>query len=473
MKLVRQPIVTVFGHVDHGKTTLLDAIRKTSVAQKEAGGITQSIGASQVVTKEGKKITFIDTPGHAAFAKMRSRGAQVADVAILVVATDAGVKPQTEEALEYIKKAKIPFLVALTKIDLSAANIPETKEQLEALGILFEGKGGDVPVVPVSAKTGKGVSELLETLILMAEVNDITKDPQAPLEVVVIETSKVKAGLMVSLLVRNGTLKKADQITTQSAKDEPISCRVRGIFDENGRPLSKAEPGEPVMVLGFGQLPAIGAQVGLADKVLGQVKKDQVQVLQTKTVKVNKNQLAIIVKAKDTGSLEALLASLPSNVVVISSGVGDINDSDIFLAKTTGQALVFSFRAKVPTGVQKLANTEGVRVESFEVIYELLERLEELLEAKREKIIGRAQVLASFPFNNKKVAGCRVLEGKIGVNDVLSLRRGEQELAKVKPVSLKKGKQKITEAGKDEEFGIIFRPQLDFKIGDMLVSVRK
>src|SRR3990172_5876534 len=202
----RPPIATVLGHVDHGKTTLLDAVRKTNVASREAGGITQSIGASQVTTKEGKKITFIDTPGHAAFTNMRSRGAKVADIAVLVVASEEGVKPQTKEALQIIKEAKVPYMVAATKIDLASADPDAAKEQLEKEGVSFEGRGGDVPFVALSAKTGKGIEELLETLSLVSEVHDIKADSQGELEAVVLETSKDKRGLLVSVVVRNGTL---------------------------------------------------------------------------------------------------------------------------------------------------------------------------------------------------------------------------------------------------------------------------
>ncbi len=468
MEKPRQPIVTVLGHVDHGKTTLLDVIRKTSEARKETGGITQSIGASTVMTKEGKKITFIDTPGHAAFAKMRSRGAKLADIAILVVAADDGVKPQTIEAIEYIKKAEIPFIVAITKIDISSASIESVKGQIEKEGVLFEGRGGDIPLILLSAKENKGINELLEMIILVSEVNEIRADEKADLEAIVIETNKDARGLLVSVVVRNGTLSVRDEISV-----DEISCRVKGLFNKEGKPIKKVLPGEPVLILGFKELPLIGAKVRFATE--GKESKVAVEgkTLGAKPFAVKEEQVAAVFKTKRAGALEALLSNLPADVVAVSSGVGPINESDVFFAKSAGAKHIFGFEVKTSLSVKKLAETEGVKIESFDIIYKLFERLEELLKEGQSEILGKAEIVASFPYNNKKVAGCRVVSGKISIKDVVMLMRKDSEIGKAKVISLRKEKKVIQEAKEGEEFGVILGPQLDFEKGDMLLSVKQ
>lgn len=461
MKKLRPPIVTVLGHVDHGKTTLLDAVRKIKVATKEAGGITQSIGASVVTTKEGKKITFIDTPGHVAFYSMRSRGAKVADIAILVVAADDGVKPQTKEALKHITEAEIPYIVAITKIDLPSADVNSVRGQLEKIGVLFEGRGGQVPQLAVSGKTGKGIEALLEMVVLVAEVNEIKADPQEELEAVVIETSKDKRGPLVSVVVRDGTLSVAREIVADG-----VSGKVRGLFDDKGKRIKQAIPGYPGQILGFGELPPVGSRVTF----LGEEKKIQKKEGRALGKEVGEGQIPFIIKAQTKGSLEAILENLPEKAVVISSGVGEVNESDIFLAKPA-EAYILAFETKVSSTVAKLAETEGVSIEKFDVIYKLFEKTEELIKESEKEVFGKAEVLASFPYDDKKVAGCKVVSGRITKARSLILMRDEKELGEAKIVSMKKQKQAITEAKEGEEFGVVLEPQLDFKIGDMLVSV--
>jgi len=463
MKKVRPPIVTVLGHVDHGKTTLLDALRKTSVARKEAGGITQSIGASVVTTKEGKKITFIDTPGHAAFAEMRSRGAKLADIALLVVAVDDGVKPQTLEALKYIKEAKIPFIVVISKIDISSA-IEPVKGQLEKEGVLFEGRGGDTPVIALSAKTKKGIDELIEMIILVSEVNEIKADEKGALEAVVIETGKDSRGPLASVVVREGTLSVRDEISMDG-----IECKVRGLFDYEGKSIKKALPGEPVLILGLKELPPVGAKVTSLKN--GEVKKE-ITKRDLKSSSVEEGEVGVVFKAKSAGALEALLANLPEKVVVVNSGVGAVNESDVFFAKSA-EAYIFAYEVKVPSAVKKLAETEGVKIESFDIIYKLFERLQELVQEGQIKILGKAKIVASFPFNDQKVAGCKVLSGRIADKDTMLLMREDKEVGELRVVSLKKERKTIKEAKEGEEFGVIFKPQLDFEKGDVLVSFRK
>ena len=458
----RPPIVVVLGHVDHGKTTLLDAVRKTNVASREAGGITQSIGASQVTTKEGKKITFIDTPGHAAFTKMRSRGAKVADIAVLVVASEEGVKPQTKEALQIIKEAGIPFIVAATKIDLASADPEGTEGQLEKEGVTFEGRGGDVPFVALSAKTGKGVEELLETLSLLSEVHDIKADPKGNLEAVVLETSKDKSGLLVSVVIRNGTLRVADNIS-----GEGVGAKVRGLFSQKGS-VKEVYPSESAVILGFETLPPIGANVTFSEGAVVPGVSERL-----KTPKPQKGQIPIIVKAQNQGALEAVLASVPSSFVVVSSGVGGVYESDVLLAKSSGVARIFCFESKASLQVVKLAEAEGIYLETFKVIYELLKRLEELVKKGEVEILGKAEILAEFPFNGKRIAGCKVVSGQIQKSDKFMVLRGEKKIGEAKALSIKKQKQEISLAKSGEEFGVLFEPQLDFSVGDVLVSVAK
>lgn len=460
----RPPVVTVLGHVDHGKTTLLDAIRKSNVATKEAGGITQSIGASVVTTKEGKKIVFIDTPGHAAFSKMRSRGASVADIALLVVASEDGVKPQTLEALDHIRQANIPFIVVFTKIDLSSASIETAQGQLEKEGILFEKRGGQTPWVGVSAKESKGIIELLELISLVSEVNDIKGDAKSFLEAVVIETSKNMRGPLATAVVRNGTLKVGQEIMV-----EHIFLKVRGLFDWQGKAIKEALPSDPVLILGFSELPSVGATI--------KDKKDAVPFSKDKEVKketkVSKGQIPVFIKAQNAGALEAILSQIPPQIVTLAASVGEVTESDVLDAKGNGVTYIFAFESKIPSHVSKLADAEGVKIESFKIIYELFDKMAELVKKGEIEIFGKAEVVASFPFNNRKIAGCKVISGRIQKGDNLVLLRGERELGKIKIISMKKQKQDISEAKAGEEFGILFEPQVDFIRGDMVVSLEK
>ena len=440
----RNPIVVVLGHVDHGKTTLLDVIRKTNVASREAGGITQSIGASVV-----NGITFIDTPGHAAFSKMRSRGGSVADIAVLVVACDDGVAPQTKEALKIIKDAGIPYVVAAAKIDIAGVDPEVVRSELEKEKVTFEGKGGETPFVPVSAKNGQGIPELLETILLVSEVKEIKGDSGASLEAVVIESFKDKRGLVVNLIIRNGTLKVASDVTIAD-----FSGRVRALFNDKGESVKEAFPGEPVQGIGLEQKNSV-----VPKKVLGDARR------------LAEDELPIIIKASNAGALEAVISSLPSKVVVVDEGIGEVTSSDVITAKT-GNARIFAFESRLPNDVLKLAEAEGVKCERFEIIYELIQRLEEILKGGKVEILGKANILATFPFNNKKVAGCKVTEGKISKGDKLILVRDEKEIGKAKATSIKKQKTEVAQVGQGEEFGVILDPQLDFLAGDVLVSSR-
>lgn len=450
----RNPIVVVLGHVDHGKTSLLDAIRKTNIASREVGGITQSIGASVV-----NNITFIDTPGHAAFSKMRSRGAKVADIAILVVACDDGVAPQTREALQIIREAKVDFVVAGTKSDIAGVSHEKLQGELEKEGILFEGRGGEVPFVSVSAKTGQGITSLLEVISLVAEVAEIKADAEGNLEAVVIEFSKDKAGPVATVVVRNGKLKVGDTIYAENSKG-----KVRALFGDKGKGVKEVLPGEPARVFGFEGTPPVGA------KITKEVQEVKVQEKIFDGVrKLKEDEIAIVLKACSAGAIEAIIASLPPKVIVMASGVGDVSGSDILMAKSD-KAYVFAFEAKISNDVVKLAGAEKVKVQRFDIIYELLQAVDEILKKGKTEITGRAQILASFPFNSKNVAGCKMLDGKINKGGYLTLIRDEKEISKAIAISLKKQRQEATSVGAGEEFGVILDPQLDFQKGDVLVS---
>jgi translation initiation factor IF-2 len=459
----RQPIVVVLGHVDHGKTTLLDAIRKTSVASKEAGGITQAIGASVVETKDGNKITFIDTPGHAAFSKMRGRGARVADIAILVVAQDDGVQPQTKEAIQIIRDAKIPFVVAGTKSDVAGVSAEALKGQLEKEQIFFEGRGGDVPFVSVSARNNTGITELLEMLILMSEVADLKGDSEGELEAVVIESNKEKMGTVASVVVRNGSIKVGATIFA-----EEIECKVRGIFDDKGKTVREVLPGYPAKIIGFSEVPQIGASVTsiphakIAEVVAPKNKFDLRRLAD--------DEIPVIIKASNAGALEAIIASLPPKVIVVDSGVGEITSSDIINAKT-GNAYIFAFETKIPGDIAKLAEAEKIKIARFDIIYELLQAVTEIIKKGKVEELGKAEIVASFPFNNKRVAGCKVTFGRISKGDRVILMRSEKEVGRAKALSIRKQKLEVASVGQSEEFGVILEPQLDFAAGDVLVSI--
>lgn len=466
MNQKRQPIVVVLGHVDHGKTSLLDALRNTNVTSGEAGGITQSIGASIVQTSSGEKITFVDTPGHAIFSGMRSRGTNLADIALLVVDGSDGVKPQTKEAIAHINTVGLPFIVVITKIDLPAASIDVALSELEKEGILFEGRGGQTPYIGVSAKKKEKLTDLLDLISLLADVNNIEGDSEADFEAFVIETHKDKGGNMVSLVVRNGKLKLGDEIYSENTK-----CKTKGLFDYQNKPIKEVLPGEPAKVLGFENLPAVGSIVS-NHAVAHQSQVTSHLPAQAGKPQVDKTKIPLYIKANSAGSLEALLASIPQEFVVIEKSVGDVTESDVLNAKANN-ALIFVFESRIPGSVKKLAESEKQKIFRFDIIYELLQKLDEIVKSGLIEILGRAEVLASFPYDGKKVAGCKVLQGRIEKTFDLRLVRSEKEIGKITATSIKKQKQEVPGVGQGEEFGIFFHPQLDFQVGDVIIAVGK
>jgi len=479
----RPPIVAVLGHVDHGKTSLISKIYEKDLTKKEFGGISQHIGAYQIKIKNApsktagqkkpkiQKITFIDTPGHVTFSQMRSRGAKVADLAILVVAADEGVKPQTLESLKHIQEANIPFLVAANKIDLPNINLDWLKGNLAENGILVEGWGGNVVFVPVSAKTGKGIDDLLEMILLLWEMEEVKSDPEGDLEAVVIESKlDPKKGPLATILVRSGSLKVGEKI-----RAEEVGGKIRAMFDDKGKRVTIAYPGEAVEILGFSKAPLVGSKIfrGSLEERLPFPSKPKA----LKKEKEEEKKIKIILKADTQGTLEAILGSLPQEVRIIFSGIGNVNKSDVLLAKTS-EAQIIGFNVKASGMVEKLAETEGVEIKTYNIIYELLEDLEKkvlkILEPTiDEEILGQAKIIAEFIVRNQRVAGCKVEEGEIEKNSPLHLKREGKIIADCQIISMKLGKKDIQRAKKGEEFGMILSCPVDFKIGDMLISYRK
>ncbi|MBI2017539.1 GTP-binding protein [Candidatus Daviesbacteria bacterium] len=480
-QVTRPPIVTILGHVDHGKTTLLDFIRKSSVATKEHGGITQHIGAYQV-THDGKLITFIDTPGHAAFEKMRSRGAKVADIAVLVVAVDDGIMPQTDEAIKHIKEAKVPLIVAINKVDLAGVNVKvqleKIKKQLSDREILAEEYGGDVPLVPLSAKTGEGVDKLLEMVTLVAELNEIKADPQAPVAGVVIEATLDKfKGPIATILIRNGTLKKGDQIQLGGIKG-----KIRGMFDFNSKAVDQAGPSTPVEILGLEAVPLVGAKLGEEPGDVSSIKY-QVSSMVDKLKQGDSKTLKVIIKADKQGSLEAIQASLEKFneerkvVDFIFSGIGDIGEDNIRLASSVG-AIVVGFNVKVTTSAQKIAENDHILIRTYNIIYELIEEIEDVVQTllevgQLEEVIGKANIIAQFPHGKtEKIAGCRVIEGELAKGHKLRILRDGVKIGETKLKSLKKVKEEVNKAEKGNDCGMLFDPPVDFTVNDVVESFR-
>lgn len=483
MKQERPPVVTILGHVDHGKTTLLDFIRKTSVAKGEHGGITQAIGAYQTYFKD-KIITFIDTPGHAAFEKMRSRGALMADIAVLVVSIDDGVMPQTVEAINHIQGAKIPMILAVNKIDLPGINIKvqleKIKKQLSDQKVLVEEYGGDTPLVTLSAKTGEKVSELLETINLIAEIHEFKGDPEKLATGVVIEAHLDKhTGPVATVLVRDGSLKKGEEIKVGN-----IVSKVRGMFDFEGNSVGIATPSMPVEVLGFSAVPPIGMKFGEVEGNEEAVKKAKVISSLIDQLKENDTEiLKLIVKTDTQGSLEAIETIVNNfnadkqHIKLLSSSTGDITDSDIELAIGT-RAIVIGFNIKISPVALKLAKTGHILVRIYNVIYELSEELEDVIKGilkpgKVEEVFGKCQIIAEFPYGKLgKVAGCKILEGTFSKGPKVRIVRNEEVVGETKIKSLRKVKEEVTKVEKGNECGMIFEPVLDFQIGDLVESFR-
>jgi translation initiation factor IF-2 len=469
----RAPVVTIMGHVDHGKTSLLDFIRKSNVAAGESGGITQHIGAYQVEIN-GKKITFIDTPGHAAFSAMRSRGAAVTDIVVLVVAADDGVMPQTKESIAHIKAAKVPMIVAINKMDVPGANLDRVKKGLATEGVLVEGYGGDVVSVPISAKTGEGVKDLLEMIQLVSELEELSSEPKAEFEAVVIDSSLDRfKGPVATILVKQGVLRRGDQVVAGEADG-----RVKALISFEGKKIDEAGPSTPVEVLGLTAVPVVGEilrpGISKGEKTRQALPEKDVFAAATKEIR-------LLLKADTAGSLEAVDASISEikaedgKVVIVHKETGDVTDSDVLLASAT-KALIIAFGVQVSKPVSSLAEEEKVLVRSYSLIYELLDELKEgidaLLNVKKEELLGKAEIVASFKGESGKIAGARVTEGRLTKGDRVNLVRDERKIGSGKIKTMKHLQEDINSASEGQEFGVQLEGKLDFAIGDIIEAVK-
>ncbi len=490
--MARPPVVTILGHVDHGKTSLLDAVRQTDVAGGEAGGITQHIGAYQV-EKKGRTITFLDTPGHAAFTAMRARGAQGADIVILVVAADDGVMPQTREAIAHAKAARVPIVVALNKIDKANANPALVKSQLADLDLVPDELGGNTMVIPVSAKQKQGIDDLLEAILLVADNMDIRANPAGKVMGTVIEAEVDKSkGTIATLLVQNGTLQAGDIVVAGRAYG-----RMKAITDYKGKPVRKAAPSTPVAVMGLNEVPSAGdvfqvvasereARVIVeertqADKAKSQArKKVSLEDLFASVQAGEAKELQLIVKADVQGSLEPIMVELeklgkgPIGVKVLYAETGNIGENDVMLASAS-KAIIVGFNVQADVAARRLAEAEGVSIRLYDIIYRMTEDIEKALKGMLapeivEKVIGRANVLAVFSASKLgRVAGCRVTEGELRRNAKVRLYRGSDVVYEGEMASLRHEKEDVREIRTGYECGVGFKNFNDIQVGDQLV----
>lgn len=482
--LPRPPIVAILGHVDHGKTTLLDYIKKTKLTDKEHGKITQSIGAYEITTDlkgyHTNKITFIDTPGHEAFGKLRSRGATVADIALLMIDAKESVMPQTSESISHIKAAQIPFIVVLSKIDLPQVNPEKVKTDLVKHDVLVEGKGGKIPAVSVSAKTGKGIDELLESILFLASDLNLQYDPEAPAVAPIIEAKKGKRGVVVSAIIKEGQLKVGSIVFVDGQK-----TKVRTLLNDLEKPIQEVVPSTPFELLGFSTLPAVGSVITDSESAPSETKsnvpsptKKSKFDLETLLSPEAGKKISIIIKADSHGSLEAIENALGGNqqIEIIHKGIGEINNSDVFLGKTTS-AIILGFQVPTESDAKELAKQERVIIKSYNIIYELIDELTEvasLLKEKEERektTKGEAKILATFVIHKDKVYGVKMTRGKANTGDPVEIIREGKVIGKTKITSLQIRAKKVSEVKKDQEAGVLLFPQFDIRVGDVLKLV--
>jgi translation initiation factor IF-2 len=495
----RPPVVTVLGHVDHGKTTLLDAIRQTNVVAGESGGITQHIGAYQV-EKDGRKITFVDTPGHEAFTAMRARGAQVTDLAVLVVAADDGVMPQTREAIDHARAAGVPILIALNKMDKPSARPERVKQQLADLGLTVEDWGGDVICVPVSAKEKTGIEDLLENILLVTEVADLKSNPERPAVGTVIEGQLDRQrGATATLLVQGGTLHVGDAVVVGH-----ISGRVRAMMNERGEPVDEALPSMPVLVMGLSDVPTAGDVFevlpserearAVADERAERDRLEKTRPARPRTLTLQElfdqlqsgevAELNLILKADVQGSLEPITSSLQRlgdedlKVNILHQGTGHISESDVMLASAS-QAIIIGFRVDADEAARRLAVQDGVDIRRYDIIYDVIDDVDKALKGMLEPVyedvvIGHAEVRAVFDIRRRgKVAGCYITDGEVTRNSSARVLRGELEVFDARVDSLKRFQDDVNEVRAGFECGISLAGFEDYHEGDVLEFYRQ
>jgi len=493
----RPPVVTIMGHVNHGKTRLLDSIRQTNVMATEAGGITQHIGAYQVEV-DGQKITFLDTPGHEAFTAMRARGAQATDITILVVAADDGVMPQTLEAIDHARAAGVPVVVAINKIDKANANPDLVKQQLSEAGLLIEEWGGDVVCVPISAKEKIGISDLLENVLLVAEMEDLRANPSQSAVGVVIEAGMDKTkGPLATVLVQTGTLRLGDTIVIGTTWG-----RIKAMFNDAGKRVRKAEPSAPVQILGLDSVPQVGytlTAVAGEHQARGLIQKHQSE-MQPEPSKAAKSvtltnlfdqistgrvkELNVILKVDVQGSIEPIRTSLEQlgteevQVRVIHSGTGNITESDVMLA-IASKGLIIGFNTSSEPGARRLADVEGVALRYYDVIYSLVDDVDKALKGMLEPsyveiVEGHAEVRATFTIGKRgKVAGVYITDGKVSLGVSVRVRRGEQLVHESTVSSLRRFKDNVKEVSSGYECGVGVKDFGDFEAGDIFEFFRR
>lgn len=483
----RPPVIVVMGHIDHGKSTLLDYIRKTNTTAKEAGGITQHLSAYEVAIpisngSDTRRMTFLDTPGHEAFCSIRERGAQIADIAVLVVSADDGVKPQTIEALKCIQTDSMPFIVAINKIDKSGVNVDKIKQNLAEHEVLVEGWGGSVPVVPISAKTGENVDELLEIIALQVDLEDLKGDTSLPAEGFIIESNlNPKQGISATLIIKNGSLKPSFFVASAGCY-----APVRLIEDFKGDPLKEASFSSPIRITGWNNTPIVGREFKSF------ASKDEAIKYSEETVSKSANTnmavptgcacLSLVVKADTAGSLEAVehelnkLGNEKIVVRIVSKGIGSISETDIKTANIK-KSLVIGFNVEAPKATEMLALRDHTKVKTFKIIYELIDFVKARLKAdtpisKVETIIGSAKIIRTFSKNkDKQVIGGKVEEGEIKSGSSVKIFRREALLGegKIKEIQSQKIKTNLVKEG--EDFGLMIESKIELMQGDTLKAV--
>ncbi len=488
----RPPVITIMGHVDHGKTTLLDTIRKSNLTTKEAGGITQTIGAYQIEVK-GKKLTFIDTPGHEAFTEMRANGSRVTDIVIIVVAADDSIMPQTRESIDHAKAAGVPIIVAVNKMDAPGANIEKVKQDLTEVELIPEDWGGDIPFVPISALKGEGIDELLETINLISEMADLKAPENILASGSVIESNVHKQkGNLVSVIVQNGTLKVGDDIIM----DDFIG-RVKAMHDDMGKPLREATPGTPVEIFGLGNSPVVGSKFVVtkakdSQKIADEIHFARINRLRQRAVgNVNdlfaqlsnsKKAFNVIVKADALGVLEAISGKVEAistddvEVKIIRKDVGEISTTDVTLAEAS-KGHIYTFNLKTKQDIEALAKNRGVNIYEFDIIYKMFEDIENkvngLTEDKfEEKEIGKVEVMQLFSFSKVgTILGSIVREGSIKRDSIVEVERDGKVILTTEVKSLQFEKDQLKEAVKGRECGITLKDQnTELKEGDILIA---
>lgn len=491
--LERPPIVVIMGHIDHGKSTLLDYIRKSNVVSGEAGGITQHLSAYEVTQKDGngvaKKITFLDTPGHQAFAAMRNRGAVVADIAILIVSAEDSVKAQTIEALNTILEAKIPYIVAINKVDRPGANVEKTKIDLAEKGVYLEGYGGNIPSAEISAKVGTGVDHLLELILLVAELEEFKANPDIPASGIVIESHlDTKRGVSATMVIKDGTLRKGMYVVVEGAI---VGTRI--VEDVGGKPVSDISFSSPVKIVGFDKSPAIGAtfqsyeskkeaEVAVKENLANTSKNDVGIVLSNSPVTSETKLIPIIIKTDVAGTGEAIekeVRSLGTPEIackLISRGVGLIGENDLRQAASDKEAIIIGFNVKLESGARDANETLGVTVQLFDIIYKLSEWLSAKLETRRPKkeiaeSSGRTKILKLFnATRDRQVVGGRVESGNLTLGGKVKIIRRDFEIGQGIIVGLEQGKVKTKEVEEGKECGILIETKFDVAPGDILES---